>query len=163
MPDDFDVLLQDAYRYACALTHDDTAAEDIVQDACVSIMQAGGSWDRPYLFSAVRARFIDSYRKRRRASAHLTLNPNGAVTGTTSPPAGCETERRDRIRSLDNALAKLRPTEREALFLAEVQGYTAQQIADQTGRSRGTVLSLLKRSRRKLLQLLSPSECEVGR
>ena len=82
--------------------------------------------------------------------------------GTTSPPAGRETERRDRIRSLDNALAKLRPTEREALFLAEVQGYTAQQVADQTGRSRGTVLSLLKRSRKKLVELLDPSECEVG-
>ena len=162
MPDDFDVLLQDAYRYACALTHDDTVAEDIVQDACVSIMKAGGSWDRPYLFSAVRARFIDLYRKQRRARAHLTLNANGAVKGISSPRVGCEIERRDRLRSLDEALAKLRPTEREALFLAEVQGYTAQQVADQTQRSRGTVLSLLKRSRQKLRELLSPSECEVG-
>ena len=162
MPDDFNVLLQDAYRYACALTHDDTVAEDVVQDACVSIMKAGGSWDRPYLFSAVRARFIDLYRRQRRASAPLTLNPNGAVKVTTSPPVGCDLERQDRIRSLDNALAKLRPTEREALFLTEVQGYTAQQVADQTGRSRGTVLSLLKRSRKKLLELLDPSECEVG-
>ena len=162
MSDDFDVLLQDAYRYACALTHNDTVAEDIVQDACVSIIKAGGSWDRPYLFSAVRARFIDSYRRQRRAGARLTLNPNGAVKGISSPPAGCEIERRDRLRSLDNALAKLRPTEREALFLTEVQGYTAQQVADQTQRSRGTVLSLLKRSRQKLRELLSPSECEVG-
>ena len=162
MPGEFNVLLQDAYRYACALTHDDTVAEDVVQDACVSIMKAGGSWDRPYLFSAVRARFIDLYRRQRRAGAPLTLNPNGAVKVTTSPPARCEMERQDRIRSLDNALAKLRPTEREALFLTEVQGYTAQQVADQTGRSRGTVLSLLKRSRKKLLELLDPSECEVG-
>lgn len=44
---------------------------------------------------------------------------------------------------LEQALAQLRSIEREALFLAVVEGYTAQEIADLTQQGRGTVLSLI--------------------
>ena len=50
-------------------------------------------------------------------------------------------------------LAKLRDIEREALFLHIVEGYSANEIATLTGRPRGTVLSLIHRSRKKLAAL----------
>ena len=41
-------------------------------------------------------------------------------------------------------------TERELLYLAYVEGYTTQELADMTGRPRNTVLSQLHRARHKL-------------
>ena len=56
-------LLHEAYRYACALTHDPMAAEELVQQACLSVIQAGGTWSRGYLLRAVRSRFYDRHRR----------------------------------------------------------------------------------------------------
>ena len=65
--------------------------------------------------------------------------------------------------TLNRALAALRPAERETLFLADVEGYTAQEIADLTGHPRGTVLSLIHRTHRKLRDLLEQSREEIRR
>ena len=56
---------------------------------------------------------------------------------------------------LEEALGSLRPPEREALYLATVEDYTAQEIADLTGRPRGTVLSMIHRARKKLRGFLT--------
>ena len=62
--------------------------------------------------------------------------------------------------TLDRAFAKLRPEERETMYLAVVEEYTAQEIADMTNRPRGTILSLMHRTRKKLRTIL---EKEQGR
>jgi len=49
----------------------------------------------------------------------------------------------------------LRETEREVLFLSVVEGYTADEIAKLTGSTRGTVLSLIHRSRLKLRNVMA--------
>lgn len=56
---------------------------------------------------------------------------------------------------LERALALLRPLEREALFLAAVEGYTAKEIGELTQQPRGTVLSLIHRARHKLRSALT--------
>jgi len=53
--------------------------------------------------------------------------------------------------------------EREALLLADVEGYTAQEIAELTGHPRGTILSLIHRSRGKLRRQLSQRDQEAER
>ena len=65
--------------------------------------------------------------------------------------------------ALHRALGTLRPDERETLFLAVVEGYTAQEIADMTQRPRGTILSLLHRTKEKLRNLLRRPGAEVRR
>jgi RNA polymerase sigma-70 factor (ECF subfamily) len=40
------------------------------------------------------------------------------------------------------------------LYLAVVEGYTAEEIAELTSRPRGTILSLLHRTKAKLCDLL---------
>ena len=65
--------------------------------------------------------------------------------------------------SLDRGLGLLRSEEREVLFLAAVEGYTAREIAAATERPRGTVTSLIYRARRKLLRSLSEAETEALR
>ena len=65
--------------------------------------------------------------------------------------------------TLNRALATLRPAEREVLFLADVEEYTAQEIADLMGHPRGTILSLIHRTHRKLRGLLEQSQKGIRR
>jgi RNA polymerase sigma-70 factor (ECF subfamily) len=146
-------LLQSGYRYALSLTHDRPAAEDLIQDAAASVVRCGGKWQKPYLFTAIRNRFIDKYRRDRR----LVLLPlDGGSEGGIDPADQGSWELPDVIehRALHRALGMLRVAEREMVFLAFVEGYTTQQIAELTRRPRGTVLSSLHRTKLKLRRLL---------
>lgn len=152
---EIDQLLQGGFRYACSLTHDRAEAEDLLQEACVSILGASAPWDRAYLFTTIRNRFIDRYRRNQKVlfiplegeRDGETVEPQFAVEGWDAPDYLGNGQ-------LDRALSALRPEERETIFLAVVEGYTAQEIAERTGRPRGTVLSLLHRTRHKLRRLL---------
>ena len=63
---------------------------------------------------------------------------------------------------LDVVIAVLEPMERELLFLWAVEGYTAQELADQTGAPRGTVLARLHRLRSKILRHVGTDVRAVG-
>src|SRR5260370_42570114 len=68
-------------------------------------------------------------------------------------PALCQTANLGVSGDIDALLSELRPEEREALFLHEVEGYTASEISRMTEQPRGTVLSLMHRARQRLLRL----------
>lgn len=146
-------LLQHGYRYALSLTHHKTRAEDLLQDAWLAVLQARGTRTRSYLFSAIRTRFLNLYKRERLVPMIPLEDPHVEMD--------MDDELRDigplfRVEEqvLEAALASLRPVEREALFLAAVQDYTAQEIADLTQQTRGTVLSLIHRARHKLRRML---------
>lgn len=153
LPDDIEALLNAGYRYAFALTHNASESEDILQDAALAILAAGGSWERPYLFATIRNRFIDRYRRNRKI-LFLSLGPNDERSDDETQESNWEAP--DVLQSglLQEALASLRVEERETLFLAVVEGYTAEEIAQLTARPRGTILSLLHRTKAKLRGLL---------
>lgn len=160
LPANAEGLLTSGYRYALSLTHDPSAAEDLLQDACLAILGAGAPWERSYLFTTLRHRFID--RCRREAKVRF-LSLDG---GDEAPPLdpGDDWTAPDVLRNgqLERALGTLRFEEREALFLAAVEGYTAEEIGELTSRPRGTVLSLLHRAKAKLRTLLERAD-EVRR
>ncbi|HEV8628811.1 MAG TPA: RNA polymerase sigma factor [Thermoanaerobaculia bacterium] len=148
---ELDALLASGYRYAFSLSHDAAEAEDLLQDACLGILAARASWERGYLFSAIRSRFIDRYRRQRKV-------PFLSLEGNDEGPAGesASWEAPDVLENgrLERALSQLRVEERETLFLAIVEGYTAEEIGRLTSRPRGSVLSLLHRTKAKLRELL---------
>ena len=146
-PPDLDDLLQRAYRYALSLAGDEDAARDLVQDACLSIARRGGPWTAGYVLTSVRNRFIDT--TRRAALRTREVEERDATTAAPSPFDG-------EAPGLDEALATLRPIEREVLFLHAVEGFSASEIGALTDQPRGTVLSLLHRTKAKLRPLLSP-------
>lgn len=152
LPDGIDGLLDAAYRYALSLTHDVAEAEDLVQDASLALLASGGSWERAYFFATVRNRFIDRYRRSRKV-LFLALEHDD---GTAAEPPDLTWETRDVLETglLERALGRLRTEEREALFLAVIEGYTAEEIGSMTDRPRGTILSLLHRAKKKLRDLL---------
>lgn len=159
--DMFESLLHEAYRYAIALTNSEAEAEDLVQEACLAILKARGPWTRAYLFTAVRSRFIDA--SRLRASRPIFgPSPNGESTPvTTRLTVYSETETSDELSALSDALARLKPEEREVLYLSGVLNLSVRHIARHVGRSRGSMLSLLSRSRKKLIRLMSTKQIEV--
>ena len=158
MPEETKTLLLHGFRYALSLTHEPTQAEDLLQDAWVAVLRAGGPRKRAYLFSAIRSRFLDQ-RRREQLVAIESLDDTDTHQEHTA-------ERTDEmlfadVQMLEKALVILRPVEREALLLFDVEGYTAKEIATLTGHPRGTVLSLIHRSRQKLKKhLLSQEEKE---
>jgi len=160
LPDDLRELLRCGFRYALSLTHDTSRAEDLLQEGWVSLLQARGPHQRGYLFAAIRSRFIDGCRREQlvvfealKDANELAMKDDVQLTGSEDPIFADTT-------MLHRALAKLRPAEREILFLADVEGYTAQEIADLTERPRGTILSLIRRTRGKMRSLLKQGEGE---
>lgn len=152
VPEGIDDLLESGWRYAFSLSHDAAEAEDLLQDACLSILSSGAKWQRSYFFATIRNRFIDRYRRNRKI-LFLSLEVEHDVPDDVTDE---NWKSSDVLLNgqLDRALASLRAEEREALFLAVVQGYTAEEIAELTSRPRGTILSLLHRTKAKLRNLL---------
>ncbi|VAW83966.1 hypothetical protein MNBD_GAMMA16-1784 [hydrothermal vent metagenome] len=148
MPELLTTLLQQGYRYALSLTHHATKAEDLLQDAWIAVIQANGPHEKGYLFSAIRSRFYNLHKRKQlvpmvalesiQESVHEQHDP------ATSIQYGFEDPR------LESALAQLRGIEREVLYLSAVEGYTAQEITAITGQARGTVLSMLSRTKNKI-------------
>lgn len=150
-------LIRSAYRFAFALVHDHSRAEDLVQEAFCSVLRAKGPWTKSYVFAAVRSRFVDRCRSERRSPVETAYDyaemEETADRSPTDTPFELENGR------LDEALAALRPEERASLELSVVEGLSTRQIAELFDKPRGTVLSLMHRARVKLRRMLTEHEC----
>ena len=61
---ELETLLHAGYRYAVALTGNEGDAEDLLQDAWLSMLRADAPRSRRYLFRTLRNKYIDVYRRR---------------------------------------------------------------------------------------------------
>ena len=67
---------------------------------------------------------------------------------------GSNSATRERSADLQRAMAKLRPRDRELLWLAYAQGSSHREIADSLGFNAGSIKLMLFRARRRLADLL---------
>ncbi len=149
-------LLQAGYRYAASLSDRPSDAADLVHDAWLKLKPRHGFLpDRALLFRTIRHRHFDTWRHEQIIRKHCDeagtaaqMLPDQRWASIDEPPDT----------ALAEALSHLRDTEREALFLSAVEGYTALEIANLTDSTRGSVLSLLHRARKKLQASLAPIE-----
>jgi RNA polymerase sigma-70 factor (ECF subfamily) len=122
-------LLQAAFRYAFSLTHHQYDAEDLVQSAWLKLLSMKPKIPaKSLLFVTIRHLFFDDLRRRKIVS-FCALDEE-----ETSACQTAELTCSDDVHAL---LSELRPEEREALFLQEVEGYTASEISRLTGQPRG--------------------------
>lgn len=150
--------LNACYRYALALTGNQQDAEDLVQEGWLKLSgRFGNKPDRPLLFRTVRNLFIDQTRRQRRVDDYRSRYSDNHAD---SEP--CHGSSVAEFRNLELPLQNLRDIERETLFLSVVEGYTASEIAKLTGMTRGSVLSMLHRTRRKLQAAIDDNSSEVG-
>jgi DNA-directed RNA polymerase specialized sigma24 family protein len=117
-------LLQRGYRYALALTHDRSAAEELLHDAWASVLASREDASAPSLLRALRHRW--------------TLAPPD-----TDPALPVQDE-------IGQALGSLPALEREVLYLHAVEGWSADEIGALTERPRTTVLTILARARQRI-------------
>lgn len=141
-------LLQRGFRFALALTHDEDRASDLLQDAWLAMLRRGAPRHVGYLFQTLRNRFLDQQRRRRLVAIEpLDDLPEHADELSFLDEASLFPE----VGTVSQALEDLRPLEREALFLAAVEGHTVREIAELTSQPLGTVSSLIQRARRKVV------------
>ena len=149
-------LLQAGYRYALSLRTGADDADDLVQEAWYRLHRHGGrAGSKAHLFTVIRNIYVDRWRRDRL----IVFEPLDDVDEVADSRTAIDDGRYDALR-LARLLDSLRAAEREALFLNVVEGYTAQEISDFTGRPRGTVLSLIHRAKRKLRQGLAADPVE---
>lgn len=138
-------LLNQGYRYALALTKDEDQAFDLVQDSYVKIVENKTPIQLGYLIKTIRNKFID-HQRRNKVKLKWLVRRNR--TSTIQQPKSVEP-------NLEKMLALLSQRNREILILSVVQGYTAREIGQLMDIPRGTVLSILKRTKEKLKVQLS--------
>jgi len=134
-------LVQAGYRYALSIARHHQDAEDLVQQAWLKLMRAYGRVEgTPVLFRTIRNLFYDIKRR----DKIVQFEP---LEKSPEPGKG---ESNGVSMDMQIVLEKLRPEEREAIYLNVVEGFTATEISEQTGAPRGTILSHIHRARQKL-------------
>ncbi len=152
------------YNFAYRILGDRHAAADATQDAFISAFKAigkfrGGSFKAWLLRIVTNACYDQLRRKQRQPStsldALLVLDPAPTQSLTDSRESPEEyTVRQDLSRAIQVGIGTLPPEQRITLVLADVQGFSYQEIAGVTGVSLGTVKSRLSRARGKMRDFL---------
>lgn len=75
-PDELDAFLHRGFRYALALTHHVAQAEDLVQEACLRLLNRNMVIELPALLKTIRNRFIDTYEALGRIMPALDFEPH---------------------------------------------------------------------------------------
>lgn len=146
------LLLDSAYRYAHSLCANEALAEDLVQESWLRVVEHyGADIAKPVLFRTIRNLYVDRWRHEKRFPAEAFDESKAAASTSVADPHDPALDA-----ALDSALRTLSSLERETLFLAVIEGYTATEIAVLTECPRGSVLSRLHRSKRKLAKILDP-------
>lgn len=144
-------LLPGVRATARRILGDDDAAGDAVQEALISLWQAGPLPDhlRRWLLRTVVHRSLHARRTNVRR-AHWEDRGGEAVI----PCALCDPERslevRELIDVLEIALAALSPDQREVIELRDIDGLEYREIAARLGVPVGTVRSRLNRARARV-------------
>lgn len=164
-----------AFNVAYRIMNDPDAAADAAQEGFIAAYQAidsykGGSF-KSWLARIVTNKCYDAlrYEKRRpRASLDALLldaDEEDSPMRQESPERPDEaTERSELADLLQNTIQELPEDQRTTLVLADIEGFSYEEIADITDVALGTVKSRLYRARRKTRDLLlDQSELLPGR
>lgn len=152
-------------RMAVSMLDDEAEAEDVVQDAALSALQArvGFRSDADVCTWFQRICLNACYQSLRRRKSAASLEEAARLEqlwrdpGYTVDPArvvvALEDQRRIRV-----ALGHLSPEQRTAVVLHDLNGLKAREIAANTGISLPTIKSHLRRGRQALVSLLAGAQ-----
>ncbi|MCS7177551.1 MAG: RNA polymerase sigma factor [Candidatus Kapabacteria bacterium] len=130
-------------------------AEDILQDVFANVLAAAATVEGPienvasWVFTAVRNRIIDSYRKKRAESFSDVQSPiqqeemesfENLLPDWSYGPEREEMRRRI-WKAIQDALAELPPEQREVFVRNEFEGISFREMAEETGININTLLA----------------------
>jgi RNA polymerase sigma-70 factor, ECF subfamily len=140
---------QPLLRYLLGMTHRPDLAEDLLQEAYCRFLTArlpelDDRQARNYLFRIATNLMRDRWRRSKEELPPV----QSAEIESASPQL-------DRTLGVRQAFDRLKPRERQLLWLAYVEGSNHKEIAASTGLGAGSIRILLFRARRKLAQLIA--------
>ncbi len=156
------------YRTALRMTHNPQDAEDLVQETSLRAYRfldkfQPGTNLRAWLFKILTNTYINRYRKTANAPRVESIDDteefalyNHLDTEAASRGGSVEAQVLDRFAEQDikQAIEALPPQYRMTVLLADVEGFSYNDIAEITNVKKGTVMSRLFRGRRLLQKAL---------
>jgi RNA polymerase sigma-70 factor (ECF subfamily) len=151
------------WAYLARTSGDPALADDLMQESYIRFLCAPHppSWltegevaCRRYLFRIATNLLRDHWRRPRAASIEEIPENFFAQSGHES--------RSNSQMILGPALARMRPRERQLLWLAHAEGYSHREIAEVTGLASASIRLLLFRARRKIARLLTDQQPAGG-
>lgn len=152
----FNVLYRETARplraYATRVLGDTSQADDVVQETYLRVLRVPASFDthdelRAYAFRIASNLIADHFRRQKRESP-LANAPDSAVH---------DGDRASRI-DMQRVFSRLRPRDRQLLWLAHVEGANYHELAKALGLREGSARVLLSRARKKLAALINERE-----
>lgn len=168
-------LLDQLFGAAMKMTRNPQDAQDLVQETYLKAFQAFSSFEegtnlKAWLYRIMTNSYINTYRKKQRQPFLGAVEEledwqlGGAESTTAMSSRSAEAEAIDRTPDsvVTRALNELAEDFRMAVYLADVEGFSYQEIADIQEVPIGTVMSRLHRGRAKLRQVLGEYAREQG-
>ncbi|RZT64524.1 RNA polymerase ECF family sigma subunit [Leucobacter luti] len=168
-------LLDQLYGAAMKMTRNPQDAQDLVQETFAKAFAAFASFEegtnlKAWLYRIMTNAYINTYRKKQREPYLGVVEDledwqlGGAESTTAMSSRSAEAEAIDRTPDtvVTDALNALPEDFRMAVYLADVEGFSYQEIADIAGVPIGTVMSRLHRGRARLRKSLGEYAREQG-
>jgi len=162
-----------AYSLAYRIVGDRTAAEDVSQEAFLSIWRSNARFDRArgsvrsWVLSVVRNRAIDALRRGGAQAPKLDHDDDGVLEARAAEER-TETEaiRRENSRELRGAMQELPEDQSQVIELAYFGGFSHSEIAEMLGMPLGTVKGRmrlgLEKIRSQLAEAMTPETALGG-
>jgi RNA polymerase sigma-70 factor (ECF subfamily) len=155
------------YSLVLRMVQDSGVAEDLAQEVFVKAFRRLDSYDpqwkfSSWLFKIAHNTTIDHLRRGAPETVPLEAQAEGErgslaavlADGSVESPLAAA-ERHDLARSLERAIARLRPDYREAVLMFYVHGASYQEICEATGQPLGTVKTNLHRAKKELAGIMT--------
>lgn len=168
-------FLDQLYGAAMRLTRNPADAEDLVQDTYAKAFSAfhqykPGTNLKAWLYRILNNTFISNYRKAQRqpqqthASEIEDWQEYRAASHHSKGMMSAEAEALENLpqSEIRDAMSKLPEDRRMVVYLADIEGFAYQEIADIMETPIGTVMSRLHRGRKQLRELLADYARELG-
>ncbi len=157
----FDRHADAAFSLAYRMCGRRATAQDVVQEAFLSLWRSGARYDRgrgsvrSWILGVVRNRAIDMFRRDTVRTAR-DVNAEGVVERMSAPEdVAMDAERRQDARDVRTALRDLPPDQRQVIELAYFGGFSHTRIAEMLEVPAGTVKGRMRLGLTKLRVALS--------
>ena len=148
--------------HAFQVTHDQTVAEEVLQDSLLAVWREarsfrGESRVSTWLLGIVHRQALTAIRRKRLPIAELD-EAGGLADGSVEPAEAVERTERQRV--LHDALARLSPEHRTTLELVFYHGLSLAEVAEVCGCPVGTVKSRISYAKSRLRDALGQSHLQ---